>query len=142
MVSNVKPKLPTPPPRSIVVAASMETLDVAAPDEELMVEMAKSGSGQSYYGESAEDLLASGEVDAIEWLISDVELPGQTGIALAEQLLASKPDLKVILMSGHHVGRSINHLGSVVFLEKPFSLQQLTEIVHGSSPTQSNNTDR
>lgn len=106
----------------------------------LIVLLQSSGHSVRAY-QSAEDLLASGDINSIEWLISDVELPGQTGIDLAEQLLASQPNLKVILMSGHHVGRSINHLDSVVFLEKPFSLQQLTEIVSGSPNTQANSAE-
>jgi two-component system, cell cycle response regulator CpdR len=65
-------------------------------------------------------------------LISDVQMPGLDGIALAEQGLAGDPKLRVLLMSGFagELGRA-DHLKSrnASLLTKPFSLEQIKAAV-------------
>lgn len=57
-------------------------------------------------------------VGAIDLLLSDIVMGGMSGIDLAERLKSSKPNLKVILMSGHFNGPLE---GGWHFIEKPFS---------------------
>jgi CheY-like chemotaxis protein len=65
-------------------------------------------------------------------LISDVQMPGLDGIALAEHGLAGHPKLRVLLMSGFadELGRA-DHLKSrsASVLTKPFSLEQIKAAV-------------
>jgi two-component system, cell cycle response regulator CpdR len=42
--------------------------------------------------------------DRIELLISDIDMPGLTGIELASRAIAKVPKLKIILISGHASG--------------------------------------
>ena len=60
-------------------------------------------------------------------LVTDYEMPGLTGLQLSVLLRNSKPDLKVLIISGF-IQDSIP--SSIAFLSKPFSSVDLTEAVH------------
>ena len=82
---------------------------------------------------AAEALLwVEGGGDA-DLLLTDVVLPGMNGVALAEQVAARRPGLRVLFMSAYTnqesvPDRSLN--GSpCAFLPKPFSLEVLTRTV-------------
>jgi two-component system cell cycle sensor histidine kinase/response regulator CckA len=68
----------------------------------------------------------------IDLVISDLYMPGLHGPAVAEQLSATRPGLKVLFISGYAdndvVGRTGVPAGSN-FLQKPFSGQDLTAAV-------------
>jgi FixJ family two-component response regulator len=51
--------------------------------------------------ESAAGLLASGALAEIDCLISDIDLPSIDGFELARRVHAARPDLPVILITGH-----------------------------------------
>ena len=57
----------------------------------------------------------------VRLLLTDVTTPGMKGPELAAQLLALKPDLKVVYMSGYHTGQ-LSPQGA--FLAKPFTPPQ------------------
>jgi CheY-like chemotaxis protein len=64
----------------------------------------------------------------IDMLITDIEMPGKSGFALADQLTLDRPDLPVLFMSGsyRHDPRLRDRLGRrSAFLEKPFTEQSL-----------------
>jgi CheY-like chemotaxis protein len=65
-------------------------------------------------------------------LISDVQMPGMDGIALAEQALAAQPKLRVILMSGFtdELDRADHLKGKLArVLSKPVTLEQVRAAV-------------
>jgi CheY-like chemotaxis protein len=67
--------------------------------------------------------LGSRHEGRIHLLLTDIMMPGMTGDKLAERLVAIRPEVRVLFMSGH-VGRDIlrgspvRHAG---FIRKPFS---------------------
>jgi len=67
--------------------------------------------------------------DTIDMLITDVVMPGMNGRQLATRLLASRPDLPIIFMSGYTdkiiARKGIEELGGV-FLAKPILPSTLT----------------
>jgi two-component system, cell cycle sensor histidine kinase and response regulator CckA len=78
---------------------------------------------------SAEDALVLGDALAdVDVLLTDVRLPGMSGIDLAAGLRAAFPQLPVLVMSGH-VGdpaqQAALSAGKYAFLPKPFSLPGL-----------------
>ena len=78
-------------------------------------------------GEDALEVIGRGE--EIDLLISDVVMPGMDGPAMVEEARKSRPDLKVLFMSGYaeeQLRNSIN-VDNVSFLPKPFSVQELAE---------------
>src|SRR5829696_9015325 len=78
-------------------------------------------------GEDALEVLDRGE--HIDLLVSDVVMPGMDGPAMVEEARKSRPDIKVLFMSGYaeeQLRNSIN-VDNVSFLPKPFSVQELAE---------------
>ena len=78
-------------------------------------------------------LLAShpGPVDV---LVTDVVMPGMSGPALAERARESRPDLRVVFMSGYTVEEVVRqgvHEDEVDFLQKPFTPDNLVRRLLG-----------
>ena len=76
-------------------------------------------------GEDALEFLARGE--PIELLISDVVMPGMDGPTMVREARQSRPDLKILFMSGYaeeQLRKSID-IENVNFLPKPFSVTDL-----------------
>ncbi len=61
----------------------------------------------------------------IGMLISDVRMPGMSGIELVERARALRSDLKAILISGYFLPQPINQR----FLKKPFHMRELAAAV-------------
>ena len=73
----------------------------------------------------------------IHLLLSDVQMPGMTGIDLATKITAQRPKIKVLLMSGYTGGMLVLNEGWH-FLPKPFIPSQLRVLVGGLiSPSKS-----
>jgi PAS domain S-box-containing protein len=87
--------------------------------------------------ECADDALAVSECYAgeIDLLVTDVVMPGMTGCELADRLVARRPGLKVLYMSGYS-GEAIVAEGALDagtdYLAKPFTPEQLTGKVRGA----------
>ena len=78
---------------------------------------------------------------AVGLLLTDVMLPGQTGVELATQLREQRPDLKVVYMSGNvsdPAARDSVVLPGTRFLAKPFSRAALLDVIRSlaDEPTQ------
>jgi len=66
----------------------------------------------------------------IHLLLSDIQMPGMTGIDLATKITAQRPKIKVLLMSGYAGGMLVLNEGWH-FLPKPFIPSQLRVLVGG-----------
>lgn len=64
--------------------------------------------------------------DRTHLLISDVEMPGMSGIELARRMAAEKPDVPVLLTSGSPLPSNTD----CPFLIKPFTTEELIEKIH------------
>ena len=70
--------------------------------------------------------------ETIDLLVSDVQMPGLDGVALAERALHLLPGLKIVLMSGFadaldgtdHLRPGLKHV-----MTKPFTLDQVRAVV-------------
>ncbi len=80
-------------------------------------------------GTAALDLLSTVAVDL---LLTDVTMPGMTGIQLLERARELRPDLRAIVMTGHEISEAV--VGALrnracEFLSKPFDAHELVETV-------------
>ncbi len=104
----------------------------------LAAELAEAGYTvlQSGHPDAALAMLSEhqGHVDV---LITDVVMPGMSGVALAEKVVALRPDVKVLYVSGH-VGEELSRRGLEAIrdsiLLKPFSFVQLLDRVSKMLP--------
>jgi len=76
--------------------------------------------------------LATSHSGPIHLLLTDVVMPGISGMALADRLTADRPDIKVLFMSGY-TDNAIAHHGvldpGITLLQKPFSPMDLARRV-------------
>ena len=62
--------------------------------------------------------------------MTDISLPGMSGVDLARQVLADRPDTRIIFSSGYDMGAELRALGpNVRMLLKPFEPEELTRLV-------------
>jgi FixJ family two-component response regulator len=83
--------------------------------------------------DSAQPFLEQYQPEAPGCLILDVRMPKTSGLALLDSLRERNVNLPVIVVSGHaDVYSAVRAMkaGAIDFLEKPFSQQQLIELVH------------
>ncbi|MDO8177412.1 MAG: sigma-54 dependent transcriptional regulator [Undibacterium sp.] len=79
--------------------------------------------------EQAQTLLTA---DYAGVIVTDVRLPGSSGLELLAQVVALDADLPVIVMTGHgHVAMAVEAMrsGAYDFIEKPFAAERLMEAV-------------
>jgi FixJ family two-component response regulator len=84
---------------------------------------------------SAEDLLASGDLEQVGCLILDVRMPGLGGIGLQQKLAGSNWKIPIIFVTAHadEQARFITlQAGAVDFLYKPFSEELLMRAVEAA----------
>jgi two-component system, OmpR family, response regulator len=78
-------------------------------------------------GKSALEVLNSQPVDL---LVTDIMMPGMTGIELLQRAMQIHPELRAIVMTGHKTSEAV--IGAMAnraceFLEKPFRTEELVE---------------
>jgi FixJ family two-component response regulator len=86
---------------------------------------------------SGESLLNSNDIGDLDCLVSDVGMPGISGIQLLERVRAMRPDLPVILITGRqekHLSLVAQRLGARYF-EKPLDSVRLIEAVRSALGT-------
>jgi len=68
---------------------------------------------------------------SIDVLLTDLSMPGGSGISLATEIRAQRPDIAVVLMSGWQVEEPVAGIpgGDVEVLQKPFELSLLAAAV-------------
>jgi two-component system, cell cycle sensor histidine kinase and response regulator CckA len=73
--------------------------------------------------------VAAEHKDSLHLVITDVVMPGLSGHELAQQLLAARPGLKVLYLSGYAQDAFPPAEAHKAFLQKPFTLQSLARKV-------------
>jgi two-component system nitrogen regulation response regulator GlnG len=76
------------------------------------------------------EALGDGEPDV---LITDVRMPGMSGIALLERLQGTRPDLPIIVITAHsdlENAVAAYKGGAFEYLPKPFDIDEAIELVH------------
>lgn len=82
---------------------------------------------------SAEEALPLLRPDYAGVVVTDVRLPGRSGLELLEQVVALDADLPVIVVTGHgdvSMAVAAMRAGAYDFIEKPFAAERLQETVH------------
>ncbi|MBC7414462.1 MAG: PAS domain S-box protein [Herminiimonas sp.] len=78
---------------------------------------------------SAEEALTCIAADTFDILLTDVRLPGMSGIDLARRVVAEKPGIQVIFASGYGAGLTANVGFPAHSLAKPYDINQLQTLL-------------
>ncbi len=70
---------------------------------------------------------AAAHPDRIDLLLCDIAMPGENGRHVAAKLMKTRAELRVVLMSGHSNDGHEPPLEGALFLQKPFSLEELAQ---------------
>src|SRR5215470_4185608 len=87
---------------------------------------------------SAEEFLASGEVKSSACIITDIQMPGMSGIELKQHLMASQNAVPVIMITARHdpdLEGKARACGAACFLRKPFDADLLIGCVESALKT-------
>lgn len=90
-------------------------------------------------GNEALDILNGNEIDLV---ITDINMPGMSGLELLTEVSSKWPDAKVIIMTAYPSNAFENKArkeGAVQFVEKPFDIQDMRKIVEESLQTNTSN---
>ncbi|WP_114787061.1 sigma-54-dependent transcriptional regulator [Vibrio tetraodonis] len=82
--------------------------------------------------ETAETALGSIKDNSFCAIVSDVRLPGQSGLDLMQQVKAVNPSIPIVLITGHgDVDMAVKALqkGAFDFIEKPFEPERLSDTI-------------
>jgi CheY-like chemotaxis protein len=95
-----------------------------------VLEHAGYGVCLAFSGSLALAALASGACD-FALVLSDIRMPGMSGIDLAHEIQRGWPNLPILLMSGYESPEILvaNGLADVPLLRKPFDQEELLEFV-------------
>jgi len=83
--------------------------------------------------ERAEHLLEAIDNGEPDVLITDVRMPGMSGLALLERLRTTRPDLPIIVITAHsdlENAVAAYKGGAFEYLPKPFDIDEAVELVH------------
>jgi CheY-like chemotaxis protein len=75
----------------------------------------------------------------IDMLITDVKMPRMDGLALIDKLLRERPNMRILIMSGHASAELRGQASGFSFLRKPFPpavFRQKVKEVLGDTPCQ------
>ncbi len=128
MLAPPAPVTPPPPPpaagarRILVVEDNPDLLEMAC---ELLARLGHLVKGV----ESGEEALARVGEEAFDVLLTDLALPGCSGIDVARQARVLQPALQVIVASGYGAPESATLGFPFAVLPKPYSLDQLRDVV-------------
>ncbi len=78
--------------------------------------------------ESAEAFLASNAAERCACVVSDIQMPGMSGVELVELLSKRNVAIPVVLITAYHDNKTVaraNAAGAVCVLPKPFSAEAL-----------------
>lgn len=141
---DAPPVVPPAPPRAAESPRGTETVLLAEDDTAVRALAAQVLRSQGYtvieaaHGAEALAIALSGGAGKIDLLVTDVVMPQLGGKPLAEQMIASYPQLKILFVSGYTYNAFAppgEFAPEVAFLQKPFApaalVRKVREVLDG-----------
>jgi len=87
---------------------------------------------------SGADALQLVDDESFDVVVLDLKMPGIDGIEALKRIKRRRPDIQVVLLTGHAtIEKGVEAIkeGALEFLEKPIDLSSLTEAIHKAKAT-------
>jgi FixJ family two-component response regulator len=97
-----------------------------------LVALVRSAGYEGHGFASAVEFLASGTVSSFACIVTDIQMPGMSGIELKQHLTASQMSMPVIMITARHdlgLEDAANASGAACFLRKPFEADTLIRCI-------------
>lgn len=81
---------------------------------------------------TGEEALERFEEAPFDVVITDVAMPGMSGLDLVSMLKRKKPDIRIIVITAYgspEVNQQVVEQGAEMYIEKPFDIHELKQIV-------------
>jgi len=125
------------PPRPAAPADPRRAVEVLVVDDEdatreLLAILLRESGYRVETADSAEEALALLRRRPFDLVLSDVQMPGASGLELSRILTHSHPHLPVVLITGHadvDTAREAVQIGAADYLTKPFTVESLAVAV-------------
>lgn len=81
---------------------------------------------------SAEEFLGAGDLSRFDCIVTDIQMPGMSGIDLTHKLIADSSTTKVVLITARteaDIHNQARASGAVCMLQKPFAAESLIRCV-------------
>lgn len=98
----------------------------------LLKELLAANEYKTILAASGEEALEiASEKTAIDLLLTDIKMPGISGVALAKQFITLYPETKVLFMSAYSLPSTLYNISGIKmsFLQKPFGIKNLIHAV-------------
>ncbi|WP_209091918.1 hybrid sensor histidine kinase/response regulator [Agrobacterium tumefaciens] len=99
------------------------------------VDMVEELGHTAHEANSAEHALGVLETNRIDTLLTDVGLPGMSGIELARQVRERWPDVRIVFASGDDSAKTASGIADAHQLSKPFTIEGLRKVLGESDAT-------
>jgi FixJ family two-component response regulator len=124
--------------RRVPAGPSISIIDDDDSMRSAVVALVRSAGYEARGFASAEEFLASGEVHGFACIITDIQMPGMSGIELKQHLAASQNAVPVIMITARHdpdLEGKARASGAACFLRKPFDADLLIGCVENALKT-------
>src|SRR5215471_12840519 len=121
------------PPNKLRCRAVISIVDDDPSVREAMLGLVRSLGFDAVTFPSAEDFLQSEQIDETTCLITDVHMPGLTGVELQSHLISRGSAVPIIFVTAspeRRIEAQVRSVGAVGFLSKPFDDKTLIECLH------------
>ncbi|MGA9772550.1 MAG: response regulator [Blastocatellia bacterium] len=91
--------------------------------------------------ESAEEAIKLLAAASFNLVLTDITMPGASGIELCEHINAAHPNTLVVIVSANAGEPGVKRCSAIDFIAKPFDLSQIVKTVERALHQQANNKD-
>ena len=81
---------------------------------------------------TAEEAFQFLEIEQYDAVLTDIEMPGATGVGLMKRIQLKDLDTQVIIISGKDAGEdpdALKQMGAFAYVRKPFRLDEIEDLV-------------
>jgi two-component system, cell cycle sensor histidine kinase and response regulator CckA len=129
--SSAETPVHTPEPPRTLQTSTVLLVDDSAEVREALATSLRSSGFDVLTASSADEALvvAAGRLDRIDIVVSDVAMPGRSGVELADEIHRLRAEIPVLLISGAMHAENQAMPQAVRFLQKPFSGARLARAI-------------